>query len=158
MRFTLALFAAATILAGGAKPAVSEPTHGIAMHGEPALPADYHSFPYANPDAPKGGEISEAIPNSSNFDNLNTFSDQGRPAALAAVVVMNAAAVALAGPGMNLALALVLASMLLSSAIFFAADNEQSRFGYLSVIGLISLLGCTGFGLFTLYAVYRRRK
>ena len=58
----------------------------------------------------------------------------------------------------NLALALVLASMLLSSAIFFAADNEQSRFGYLSVIGLISLLGCTGFGLFTLYAVYRRRK
>ncbi|MFI4860571.1 MAG: ABC1 kinase family protein [Phycisphaerales bacterium JB063] len=58
----------------------------------------------------------------------------------------------------NLALALILASMLLSSAIFFAADNEQSSFGYLSVIGLISLLGCTGFGLFTLYAVYRRRK
>jgi len=58
----------------------------------------------------------------------------------------------------NLALALILASMLLSSAIFFAADNEQSSFGYLSVIGLISLLGCTGFGLFTLYAVYRKRK
>ncbi|MBO6719812.1 MAG: ABC transporter substrate-binding protein [Rhizobiaceae bacterium] len=71
MRFTLALFAAATILAGGAQPAASEPAHGIAMHGEPALPADYRSFPYANPDAPKGGEITYCV--IGTFDNLNPF-------------------------------------------------------------------------------------
>ena len=58
----------------------------------------------------------------------------------------------------NLALAMILASMLLSSAIFFAADNKQSSFGYLSIIGLVSLLGCGGFGLFMLWAVYRKRK
>ena len=61
--------------------------HGISIFGEPRLPADFPHLPYVNPDAPKGGEISEAIPNSSNFDNLNPFSDQGRPAALAAVAL-----------------------------------------------------------------------
>jgi len=58
----------------------------------------------------------------------------------------------------NLSLALIFASLLLTSAILFAADNEHSRFGYLSILGIIAMIGCAGFGLFMLYAIYRRRK
>lgn len=43
--------------------------HGIAMQGEPALPADFPHLPYANPDAPKGGRITLAI--QGTFDSLN---------------------------------------------------------------------------------------
>ena len=32
-------------------------SYAIAMHGEPALPADFTHMPYANPDAPKGGRL-----------------------------------------------------------------------------------------------------
>lgn len=45
--------------------------HGIAMHGEPALPVDFPHLPYANPDAPKGGRITLAI--QGTFDSLNPF-------------------------------------------------------------------------------------
>ncbi|EKF17533.1 extracellular solute-binding protein [Nitratireductor pacificus] len=41
------------------------------MHGAPALPADFTHFPYANPDAPKGGEVTYCVVGS--FDNLNPF-------------------------------------------------------------------------------------
>jgi peptide/nickel transport system substrate-binding protein len=51
------------------------PAHAIAMHGEPALPADFTHFPYANPDAPKGGRIDYAVQGS--FDSLNPFIVQG---------------------------------------------------------------------------------
>ena len=51
--------------------ATAEPKHGIAMHGEPALPADYTHFPYANPDAPKGGSITYGVVGT--FDSLNPF-------------------------------------------------------------------------------------
>lgn len=47
------------------------PQHGIAMHGEPALPADFHNLPYANPDAPKGGRLTIAF--QGTFDSLNPF-------------------------------------------------------------------------------------
>ncbi|MEN0001557.1 MAG: extracellular solute-binding protein [Pseudomonadota bacterium] len=49
----------------------AEPMHGIAMHGEPALPADYTHFPYADPDAPQGGAISYGVVGT--FDSLNPF-------------------------------------------------------------------------------------
>ena len=49
----------------------AEPMHGIAMHGKPALPADYTHFPYANPDAPKDGEITYGVRGA--FDSLNPF-------------------------------------------------------------------------------------
>ncbi|HRP79745.1 MAG TPA: extracellular solute-binding protein [Aquamicrobium sp.] len=49
--------------------------HAIAMHGEPGLPADFTHFPYANPDAPKGGRIDYAVQGS--FDSLNPFIVQG---------------------------------------------------------------------------------
>ena len=47
------------------------PSHGIAMHGEPALPADFTHLPYANPDAPKGGRLSIGF--QGTFDSLNPF-------------------------------------------------------------------------------------
>lgn len=46
-------------------------THGIAMHGAPALPADFHHFPYANPDAPKGGTLRVGLPGT--YDSLNPY-------------------------------------------------------------------------------------
>src|SRR5271168_1771069 len=47
------------------------PTHGLAMHGEPALPPDFSHLPYANPDAPKGGRLNLAYLGA--FDSLNPY-------------------------------------------------------------------------------------
>ena len=55
--------------------AAAEPRHGIAMHGEPALPPDFAHFPYVNPDAPKGGRVDYAVQGS--FDSLNPLIVQG---------------------------------------------------------------------------------
>jgi peptide/nickel transport system substrate-binding protein len=49
--------------------------HGIAMHGEPALPADFSHLPYADPDAPKGGSVTYGV--QGTFDSLNQFIVQG---------------------------------------------------------------------------------
>mgnify|MGYP001268698776 CR=1 FL=1 len=54
-----------------AVPAGAEPQHGIAMYGHPALPPDFVSLPYANPDAPKGGRIVFGEPG--GFDSLNPW-------------------------------------------------------------------------------------
>lgn len=43
----------------------------IAMHGAPALGADFTHFPYANPVAPKGGKITYGVVGT--FDGLNPF-------------------------------------------------------------------------------------
>ncbi|SMC42991.1 extracellular solute-binding protein [Primorskyibacter flagellatus] len=48
---------------------VAEPQHGIAMYGDPALPPDFVSLPYANPNAPKGGRI--VTGETGGFDSLN---------------------------------------------------------------------------------------
>lgn len=61
------------ILAAGQ--GIGESAHGIAMYGEPALPADFNSLPYANPDAPKGGRI--VLGNTGGFDSLNPFIRKG---------------------------------------------------------------------------------
>ncbi|MGR3468303.1 MAG: extracellular solute-binding protein [Shimia sp.] len=53
----------------------AEPQHGIAMYGEPALPPDYVSLPYANPDAPKGGRIVQG--EGGTFDSLNPHVRKG---------------------------------------------------------------------------------
>ena len=47
----------------------AEPSHGIAMIGEPALPADFDHLPYVNPDAPKGGRVTYGVVGT--FDSLN---------------------------------------------------------------------------------------
>jgi peptide/nickel transport system substrate-binding protein len=50
-------------------------SYAIAMHGAPALPADFTHMPYANPDAPKGGRLVwGAI---GTFDSLNPFIVRG---------------------------------------------------------------------------------
>lgn len=49
----------------------AEPMHGIAMHGEPELPADYEHFQYVNPDAPQGGSVTYGVVGT--FDSLNPF-------------------------------------------------------------------------------------
>lgn len=64
-RRVLGGLALATIAAS----ATAEPKHGIAMYGEPALPPDFVSLPYANPEAPKGGRIVTGEVGS--FDSLN---------------------------------------------------------------------------------------
>ncbi|BCH32845.1 ABC transporter substrate-binding protein [Mesorhizobium sp. L-8-10] len=73
-----AVLAGLLCLAGAFGPAVAEPKHAIAMHGEPALPADFKHFPYVNPDAPKGGRIDYAW--SGTFDSINPFIVQGSAA------------------------------------------------------------------------------
>jgi microcin C transport system substrate-binding protein len=68
-----------------ATPGVAQETvivsHGISTFGELALPADFTHLPYVNPDAPKGGEISEWA--FGGFDSMNPYSVKGRSAALA---------------------------------------------------------------------------
>nr|WP_244434440.1 MULTISPECIES: extracellular solute-binding protein [unclassified Afipia] len=51
------------------------PLHGIAMHGTPALPANFAQMPYVNPDAPKGGRIIFGLLGA--FDSLNPFIVKG---------------------------------------------------------------------------------
>lgn len=53
----------------------AESAHGIAMYGEPALPPDFVSLPYVNPDAPKGGRV--VFGNTGGFDSLNPFIQKG---------------------------------------------------------------------------------
>ena len=55
--------------------------HGISTFGELNLPADFTQLPYVNPDAPKGGEISQWA--FGGFDSMNPYSVKGRAAALA---------------------------------------------------------------------------
>jgi peptide/nickel transport system substrate-binding protein len=66
---------AAVVVAGWAGMALAESRHGIAMYGDPALPPDFVSLPYANPDAPKGGRI--VFGESGGFDSLNPFIVKG---------------------------------------------------------------------------------
>ncbi|WP_167406598.1 extracellular solute-binding protein [Bradyrhizobium forestalis] len=58
--------------AGGA---LAEEAHAIAMHGKPAMAADFTHLPYANPGAPKGGRLTWGI--LGTFDSLNPFIVKG---------------------------------------------------------------------------------
>jgi peptide/nickel transport system substrate-binding protein len=49
-----------------------EARHGIAMHGEPAMPENFARLPYANPAAPKGGRFVQGV--LGTFDSLNPSS------------------------------------------------------------------------------------
>jgi peptide/nickel transport system substrate-binding protein len=65
-----------TLVTGLTAPALAGPAHGVAMHGDPALPADFDAFPYVRPDAPKGGRF--VIGATGGFDSLNPFVLKGR--------------------------------------------------------------------------------
>ena len=73
INFFVGLTAACLAILGTAS---AEPKHGIAMYGEPLLPPDFVSLPYANPDAPKGGRIVQGEVGS--FDSLNPHILKGR--------------------------------------------------------------------------------
>jgi microcin C transport system substrate-binding protein len=62
-----------------AAPAAAEPTYGLSLLGPPKLPADFQHFPYANPDAPKGGTVVRAA--NGSFDSFNSFVVRGSAAA-----------------------------------------------------------------------------
>lgn len=55
------------------------PDHGIAMHGTPALPAQYHKFDYADAGVLKTGRLRRVQIGS--FDSLNPFAIRGKSAA-----------------------------------------------------------------------------
>jgi peptide/nickel transport system substrate-binding protein len=50
----------------------------MAMHGQPLLASDFSHFAYVNPNAPKGGELTQAVVGT--FDSLNPFIVKGLPA------------------------------------------------------------------------------
>ena len=56
-------------------------SYAISTFGDLKYPADFPHLDYVNPDAPKGGAISEWL--SGGFDSFNPFTIAGRPAALA---------------------------------------------------------------------------
>jgi peptide/nickel transport system substrate-binding protein len=68
------LLAFGGLMAGIARLAAAE-SYAIAMHGAPALPADFSHMPYANPDAPKGGRLVQGI--LGTFDSLNPLIVRG---------------------------------------------------------------------------------
>lgn len=59
----------------GAGASSAEPTYALAMHGKPALPADFNHMPYANPDAPRGGRLVQGL--LGTFDSLNPLIVRG---------------------------------------------------------------------------------
>ncbi len=69
--FAFAFCITAFIAIGFTPLANAEPSHGIAMHGKPALAKGFKHLPYVNPDAPKGGKITYGV--RGNFDSLNPF-------------------------------------------------------------------------------------
>ena len=78
--------AAALYLMVAAPLAQAEPSYGMAMYGDPALPPDFVSLPYVNPDAPKGGRI--VFGEGGSFDSMNPFILKGKaPAGLSVMTV-----------------------------------------------------------------------
>ena len=62
-----------------AAPALAEDTtimHGYSFYGDLSYPAEYTHFSYVNPDAPKGGEISQSFVGT--LDSLNPYNGKGR--------------------------------------------------------------------------------
>jgi microcin C transport system substrate-binding protein len=79
--------APAAVPAASSAPPAGIETHGLSTFGDLALPPDFNSFGYVNPNAPKGGEISLQISgisgnqNFTTFDTLNIFILKGDGAA-----------------------------------------------------------------------------
>src|SRR5437764_488042 len=69
------LLACGIFVAAGASRVSAAESYAIAMHGNPALPADFTHMPYVNPDAPKGGRLVWGL--SGTFDSLNPLIVKG---------------------------------------------------------------------------------
>ena len=77
------LAAAFPVLPGLARAQDVQPLEGLAMYGEPKYKPGFDHFDYANPDAPKGGELRQA--SIGTFDSLNPFIIKGKAADEAAM-------------------------------------------------------------------------
>jgi peptide/nickel transport system substrate-binding protein len=74
-RWALAGALALIATSGAVEARPGAPEHGIAMHGEPALPKDFAHTRYVNPQAPKGGRLTQGV--LGTFDSLNPFIVKG---------------------------------------------------------------------------------
>jgi microcin C transport system substrate-binding protein len=83
MAATGALILAMAAMALPARAETVIKSHGISTFGDLALPADFPHLPYVNPNAPKGGEMSQWAPGS--FDSFNPYAIAGNSAALASI-------------------------------------------------------------------------
>src|SRR6201986_245499 len=75
MRTLLRCALAVVLVVSGVGTASAEPVHALAMHGTPALPANFTHMPYADPDAPKGGRLVQGL--LGTFDSLNPLIVRG---------------------------------------------------------------------------------
>jgi len=57
-------------------PAIAQPRHGLAMHGEVRYPPGFSHFDYVNPAAPKGGEL--RLADLDPFDSFNAHIAKGQ--------------------------------------------------------------------------------
>src|SRR3954452_137665 len=73
--FLFRILAVSVALAFDAGTLSAEESYAIAMHGRPALPADFSHMPYVNPDAPKGGRLVQGL--LGTFDSLNPLIVRG---------------------------------------------------------------------------------
>ena len=71
----VALFVALTCLARASYADDQTCHHALSLVGHVKFPADFKSFDWVNPDAPKGGRIRQYA--DGTFDTLNPFSDKG---------------------------------------------------------------------------------
>jgi peptide/nickel transport system substrate-binding protein len=76
LKAPISLLVLGLLLAPGS--ALAGPQPGLAMHGKPLEPTGFTHFPYVNPDAPKGGQVTFAVQGS--FDSLNPLIVKGEPA------------------------------------------------------------------------------
>ncbi|MDT8857204.1 extracellular solute-binding protein [Paracoccaceae bacterium Fryx2] len=72
------------LLACGAQAETVITAHGISTFGDLKYPADFTHLDYVNPDAPKGGEISEWA--FGGFDSMNPYSVKGRAGGLSSIM------------------------------------------------------------------------
>lgn len=70
-RFVAAALLACSLQGMGAAQEAGAAGGGVAIYGAPKYPAGFSNFGYANPEAPKGGELRQAVVGS--FDSLNPF-------------------------------------------------------------------------------------
>jgi peptide/nickel transport system substrate-binding protein len=73
--FLFGVLAFGVALAIDAATLSAEESYAIAMHGAPALPADFTHMPYTNPEAPKGGRLVQGF--LGTFDSLNPLIVRG---------------------------------------------------------------------------------
>ena len=66
--------AALIALVSAAGSVAAEPRHGLSIFGDLKYPPDFKHFEYVNPDAPKGGKVSQIGPGGvTTFDSFNPF-------------------------------------------------------------------------------------